>query len=136
MSPLSLRLVRLAFACLGAGIGLGVVFGLNRGQGPLWRPLHAELNLWGWVTLLIYGMAYHLFPRFAARPLASARLAWAQGWLAMAGVALAAIGWLAGALEWPLPRALLIGGGAVEWVAAALFAALIMPLLRVRTGVS
>ncbi len=135
MSPLSLRLLRAAFAWLGLGVSLGLLFGLNRSFGPLWRPLHAELNLWGWVTLLVYGMAYHLFPRFAARPLASPRTAQAQGWLAMAGVALAALGWAGGALGWPPARALLFSGGAVELAAAVLFAGLISPLLRARTEV-
>jgi len=85
--------------------------------------------------LLVYGMAYHLFPRFAGRPLASPRLAEAQGWLAISGVALAGIGWAAGALAWPMARPLLVGGGLVEGVAAVMFVGLIAPLVRVRTEV-
>jgi cbb3-type cytochrome oxidase subunit 1 len=132
MSPLSLRLVRAAFAFLALGITLGVIFGLSRSQGPVWKPLHAELNLWGWVTLLIYGMAYHVFPRFAGRPLHAPRLAEAQGWLAIAGVALAAGGWTAAVMTWPFAQPLLIAGGLVEMAAAVLFARLIGPLIRVR----
>ena len=59
MTPLSMRCIKAAFLYLALGIGLGASFALDRALGARLRPLHAELNLWGWVTLLIYGMAYH-----------------------------------------------------------------------------
>src|SRR5689334_17221445 len=58
MNILSIRCIKAAFVCLALGIGLGAWFAINRAQGALLRPLHAEFNLWGWATLLIYGMAY------------------------------------------------------------------------------
>ena len=134
MAPLSLRCIKAALLSLVVGIGLGVSFALDRRLGAQLRPLHVELNLWGWATLLIYGMAYHLFPRFSARPLAEPRLADAQGWLAIAGVALAGAGWAMSALGWSLARPLLVCGGLVELAAVLLFAGLIAPLLRVRTA--
>jgi hypothetical protein len=70
-----------------------------------------ELNLWGWSTLLIYGFAYHMLPRFAGRPIARPRLAAAQATLAIGGAAL-------------IPYALAIGatGAAAQLIAALLFA--------------
>jgi hypothetical protein len=102
---------------------------LDRAAGAWLRPLHAELNLWGWVTLLIYGMAYHMLPRFTGQPLHHPRLAAAQSWLAIGGVALVALGWLGviGAVPWA--QTILVVGGALQVLAALLFALLIGELL-------
>jgi hypothetical protein len=130
MSRLSIRLIKTAFICLAFGIGLGAWFAVDRAQGPLLRPLHAGLNLWGWATLLIYGMGYHMLPRFAGRPLVRARLAAMQSWLAIGGVALVALGWVLSSSASPLAQPLLVGGGAMQLGAAALFTLLIGELLR------
>jgi Na+/proline symporter len=130
MSQLTRRLVYAALAYLALGIGLGAAFALDRALGGPLRPLHAELNLWGWVTPLIYGLAYHMLPRFAGRPLRSARLADAQSYLAIAGVALAALGWLAALWQPALAPALRGAGGASQLIAALGFALLIGDLLR------
>jgi hypothetical protein len=129
MSQLSLRSINAAFICLAFGIGLGAWFAIDRVQGASLRPLHVELNLWGWVTLLIYGMGYHMLPRFAGRPLVRAQLAALQSWLAIGGVVLVALGWILSLGGWPLGQLLLIGGGIVQVGAAALFALLIGELL-------
>jgi heme/copper-type cytochrome/quinol oxidase subunit 1 len=132
MSTLTLRCVRAAFVCLALGIALGAAFALSRPLGATLRPLHAELNLWGWATLLIYGLGYHMLPRFAGRPVARPRLAEAQSWLAIAGVALASFGWLAPAGDTPLALWLRVAGGALQLAAALGFAWLIGGVLRQR----
>jgi hypothetical protein len=129
MSRLSIRCIKAAFGCLALGIGLGVWFALDRAAGATLRPLHAALNLWGWATLLIYGMAYHMLPRFAGRPLRWPRLAAAQSWLALGGVALVALGWVAVVGALPAGQALLAIGGALQLGAAALFALIVGDLL-------
>jgi hypothetical protein len=81
MNALSIRCIKAAFVYLACGIGLGIWFALDRMAGALLRPLHAELNLWGWATLLIYGMAYHMLPRFAGSAPRQPRLAArSRGW--------------------------------------------------------
>ncbi|MBK9940977.1 MAG: hypothetical protein U0Z44_02070 [Kouleothrix sp.] len=129
MSRLSLRCIKAALVALTCGIGLGAWFALDRSAGAWLRPLHAELNLWGWATLLIYGMGYHMLPRFLGRPLVRTRPAALQSWLAIVGVALASLGWLGLLLGWPPAQALLIAGGATQAAAALLFALLIGELL-------
>lgn len=129
MSPLSIRCIKAAFLALAAGIALGAAFALNRVLGAQLRPLHAELNLWGWATLLIYGMAYHMLPRFCGRPLRRVQMAELQSWLAIAGVAAASLGW---ALRLALPvlgQAALVAGGLAQLAAAAIFALLMGELL-------
>lgn len=134
MSAATLRLLRAAFACLAAGLTLGVTFALDRPLGAALRPMHAELNVWGFVSLLIYGVALHIVPRFAARPLRWPRLAAALSVAAPAGVAVAAAGWWAAWQRWPGARAALAAGGALEAAAAAAFIALMADLLWPRQG--
>jgi cytochrome c oxidase cbb3-type subunit 1 len=129
MNRLSLRCVKAALMCLALGIGLGAWFALDRTQGPSLRPLHAALNLWGWTTLLIYGMAYHMLPRFTSRPLLRGRIAAAQSWLAIGGIVLVSAGWVAVLAALPLAQVILLAGGALQVLAAVLFALLIAELL-------
>ena len=128
MNRLSIRCIKAAFICLALGIGLGAWFAVDRAQGVWLRPLHAALNLWGWTTLLIYGMAYHMLPRFTGRPL-RARIATIQSWLAIGGIALVSIGWLGVVAALPLAQGILLAGGALQVLAATLFALLIGELL-------
>jgi hypothetical protein len=74
-------------------------------------------------------MAYHMLPRFAGHPLRRTRLAEAQSWLAIGGVALVALGWVGVASALPFAQAVLVAGGALQVGAAALFALLIGELL-------
>jgi cbb3-type cytochrome oxidase subunit 1 len=129
MNALSIRCIKAAFVYLAFGIGLGAWFAVDRAAGAWLRPLHAELNLWGWTTLLIYGMAYHMLPRFAGRPLRWPRLAAAQSWLAITSVALVAAGWVGVTSALPPAQSVLVAGGALQVVAAALFVLLIGDLL-------
>ncbi len=130
MSQLSVRCLKAAFVSLALGISLGVSFAFERALGGMLRPLHAELNVWGWVTLLIYGMAYHMLPHFTGRALRSARLATAQSWIAIGGVALIGLGWIGAGSHLPYARVLLVSGGVLQLAAAVLFALLIGDLLR------
>ncbi len=130
MNPLSIRCIKAAFVWLALGIGLGATFAFDRALGARLRPLHAELLLWGWTTLLIYGMGYHMLPRFAGRSLRWPRLADVQSWLAIGGVALASIGWLLAYAANPVSRVLLIAGGVAQLLAALIFATLIGDVLR------
>lgn len=130
LADLSVRCVLAAFAFLALGIGLGVTFAFNRATGALLRPLHAEANLWGFVSLFIYGMAYHMLPRFMGRRLPWPALAAAQSWLAIGGVALALYGWCAWAYAWPGSRVTLVAGCALQTLAAALFALIAARTLR------
>jgi hypothetical protein len=80
--PLALSLSRptraafaVAFGFLAIGISLGVTFAVDPAKGAIYRQVHAEMNLFGWAGLLILGVGYYLFPRFAGSPLRWPRLA-------------------------------------------------------------
>ena len=51
---------------------LGVTLGLCMAAHPpllAWRAAHIHMLLLGFVTGMIFGVGYHVFPRFAGRPL-------------------------------------------------------------------
>ncbi|MEK6673702.1 MAG: hypothetical protein AABY42_09570 [Nitrospirota bacterium] len=48
--------------------------------------VHSHLNLLGWVSMMIYGVGYHVLPRFAGRPLKHPKMGETQFWLANAGL--------------------------------------------------
>lgn len=126
MSNVSIRCLRGAFFYLGVGISLGVLFAFDRPLGGLLRPVHAEANLWGFVTLMIYGMAYHMVPRFMGRAMPAPQLAEWQSWLALGGSGTTIIGWLALIYARPAARLLLLLGGGLQVLAALLFGGLVL----------
>jgi hypothetical protein len=125
MSNVSIRCIRGALAYLGIGISLGVLFAFDRRSGGLLRPVHAEANLWGFVTLMIYGMAYHMVPRFMGRPLPAPQLATWQSWLAISGSGITIAGWVALIYRWPAARLLMLFGGGLQVLAVLLFGGLV-----------
>jgi cbb3-type cytochrome oxidase subunit 1 len=44
--------------------------------------VHTHINLLGFIAMMIYGVGYHILPRFMGRPVYSARLGITQVWLA------------------------------------------------------
>ena len=78
-----------------AWLAMGVTLGALMAAHPAWivyRPVHVHMNLLGFVTMMIYGVAYHVIPRFAGHPLHARRLAIAQWLLANAGLIIMALG--------------------------------------------
>lgn len=44
--------------------------------------VHSHLNMLGWVSMMIFGVGYHILPRFMGRPLYSNKLGETQFYLA------------------------------------------------------
>lgn len=49
-------------------------------------PTHTHINLLGWMSMMIFGVAYHILPRFSGSPLYSRKLAWLHFIFAQAGL--------------------------------------------------
>lgn len=113
--------VKASLAWLAVGVTLGVAMAAH----PPWvvyRPAHLHANVLGFVAMMIFGVAYHVIPRFSGHPLHSPTLARAHVWLANAGLlamvggfALVAQGRRAGTL-------LLAAGGLASALGAYAFA--------------
>jgi cbb3-type cytochrome oxidase subunit 1 len=57
------------------GCVLGAFMFLRPGNIYNIMPAHAHINLVGFVSMMIFGVSYHMFPRFAGRPLYSIKVA-------------------------------------------------------------
>lgn len=101
--------------------------GLLLGTGVLsyaWQPAHAHANLLGFVSMMIYGVAYHALPRFRGMPFTRVRAALAQVVLANLGLAGMVAAW---GFTWPTWTFAV--AGSVTWVASVMFVALIAEVL-------
>ncbi|MBF0458111.1 MAG: cbb3-type cytochrome c oxidase subunit I [Nitrospirae bacterium] len=70
-------------------LGISSLFGIMMMASPAHLTLkfvHSHLMLLGWVTMMIYGVGYHVLPRFAGRLIKSRKAAEAQFWLANIGL--------------------------------------------------
>lgn len=105
-------------------LGLGVSLGLAIAAHPAWiiyRPAHVHLSLLGFVSMMIYGVAYHVIPRFTGHALHSRAIAAAQWWIAVAGLAGMVVGFLSLPHRPPAGRVILVLGGALSAAGAYLF---------------
>ena len=107
---------------LAAGVSLGLAMAIH----PAWavyRTAHLHMNLLGFVGMMIFGVAYHVIPRFTGHPLHSHRLAGVQWWLANVGLALFVAGFvmLPHTMFGTTARLVVAGGGALSAAAAYIF---------------
>ncbi len=86
MSRLTIMFIKssLIYFAIAALVGLEITFMPNH-LGAL-MPMHAHLMLLGWITMMIYGVGYHILPRFSASPLYSDKLANVQFYLSNIGL--------------------------------------------------
>lgn len=66
--------IKIASVYIVLGICLGIYMGVN--ENFTLRPVHAHINLLGWVALTLFGLIYHQFPNIA-----NTKLAKIQFWL-------------------------------------------------------
>ncbi len=76
-------------------LALGVLVGIAMAVHPVWtvyRAAHMHMMLLGFVTMMIYGVAYHVLPRFTGNPLRNRGAAGAHWWASNIGLALMVVG--------------------------------------------
>jgi len=105
-------------------LALGVTLGVGMAANPQWviyRTSHIHMNLLGFVTMMIFGVAYHVIPRFSGNPLYSVKLATVHWWLANTGLAMMAVGFALRAHIGRPAIPLLATGGALSALGAYTF---------------
>jgi cbb3-type cytochrome oxidase subunit 1 len=121
VDPLVVRFLRASLVWLVAGVTLGVAMAASPAL-VVYRTAHLHLLLLGFVAGMIFGVGYHVFPRFAGRPLRHPALVPVHWWLANGGVAAMASGFALRAAGVAWGPALLTAGGTAAALGAYLFA--------------
>ncbi len=109
-------------------LAAGALIGTAMAVHPVWtvyRPAHVHIMLLGFVTMMIYGVAYHVIPRFAGHPLAGRRAVAVHVWIANIGLALMVAGFVLRANGAALGTPLLSAGGTLAGIGAYIFAVVV-----------
>ena len=120
MEPYVRRFIRSSLIWLGTGVLLGVWMAVEP-SAVVYRPAHMHANLLGFVSMMIFGVAYHVLPRFSGVALRSRRSAVVHLWLANSGLALMVSGWMLRGNGIDGARLVLASGGIASAVGAFLF---------------
>ena len=98
-----------------AWLALAVSLGVGMAVYPAWliyRTAHLHMALLGFVAMMIFGVAYHVIPRFTGNALHSRTLAGIHWWLANSGLTILVIGFVVRP-HWGTNAIPLLGGGGV-----------------------
>jgi len=120
MDPFVRRFIRSSLLWLGVGVLIGVAMAVNP-AAVAFRAAHLHANLLGFVSMMIFGVAYHVFPRFVGRPLHSRRTAALHLWVANAGLAGMVAGFVLRVYRWELGMPVLGAGAVLSAGGAMLF---------------
>ena len=136
MPPLTRWFVKAALVYLVTALLLGILLQ----AGPAWAfpafrvawPTYVHILVVGWLTQLIFGVAFWLFPRYsAARPRGSERLGWASFALLNIGLVLRIISEPLAGLGHGV-GGLLVASAVTQFLAGMAFVANTWPRLRER----
>lgn len=133
--------IRTALVYLVAGVLAGALYWAHT-YWSIWPPLRAfnpiyiHLLVVGWITQLIYGVMYWMFPIISKRNMrGSPYLAWGTYLFLNAGLLLRVVGEPWRALEpTPTNQALLVLSSVFQVVAGALLVLTVWPRVRERAG--
>lgn len=86
MSPLSKNFLRASLVYFLIAAILGAVMISMKSYPAQLLFTHVHLNLLGWMSMMVFGVGYHILPRFTGRPLAYPKIGTLQFYLANIGL--------------------------------------------------
>jgi cbb3-type cytochrome oxidase subunit 1 len=107
-----------------AWLALGVTLGATMAAHPaytIYRPAHDHMVLLGFVTMMIFGVGYHVIPRFTGHLIHNRRAAEAQWFVSNSGLALMVVGFVIRANGSPMGTPVLSVGGVLAALGAYTF---------------
>ncbi len=72
---------------------LGLIMIIHPESIFYYRNVHVHFNLLGWMSMMIYGVGYHVLPKFSGKLIYSPALMKIQFWFANLGLIGMAVGW-------------------------------------------
>jgi len=93
MEPVIVWYLRMSIIYFVAGVAIGLGMLLWPSESGYYVPVHAHLNLLGFMSMMIYGVGYHILPKFSGRHIYSPQIMKVQFWMANAGLIGMAVSW-------------------------------------------
>jgi cbb3-type cytochrome oxidase subunit 1 len=125
--------LKASLAWLALGVSLGVAMAVHPPL-TIHRVAHMHMTLLGFVTMMIYGVAYHVVPRFVGVPLHHRGAAGAHWWLSNVGLALMVTGFVVRTWRPDRGTPILGVGGGLSALGAYLFVWVIWRTVDGRRG--
>lgn len=137
LTPYVRGFLRSSLVWLVVGVALGIGMAWWPADHLAYRPAHAHANLLGFVSLFVFGVGYHVLPRFVGAPLTEGQARWAmrQLWIQNAGLALQVAGWLARPWHGSLGQGLLAAGAPVSAFGLGIFVVIAWRLTGAGRGI-
>jgi cytochrome c oxidase cbb3-type subunit 1 len=132
MSKASKLFIKASIIYLLVGVTSGAIYMLKLVPQEL-ITAHAHINLVGWVSMMIFGVAYHILPRFAGRPLYSETLADIHFWTANIALIGMAVFFASTAFGFEQGRQVASIFGILQAIATYIFAFNLLKTLGVRS---
>ena len=79
------RFIIMSIVYLGISSLVGIAM-LGSENAMALKFVHSHLNMLGWVSMMIYGVGYHILPKFMGRAMHSKALGEIQFWMANIGL--------------------------------------------------
>jgi cytochrome c oxidase cbb3-type subunit 1 len=79
------RFIIMSIVYLGVSSLVGIAM-LGSERAMALKFVHSHLNMLGWVSMMIYGVGYHILPKFMGRQMYSRKLGEMQFWIANVGL--------------------------------------------------
>jgi len=123
--------LRMSIVFFVAGAVMGLIMILDPSKQGHYVTSHAHLNLLGFMSMMIYGVGYHILPKFSGKHIYSSRTMHVQFWLANAGLIGLAAGWpLRAAGSASVAAPLLVISAVLTLVSVVLFAVNILKTVQ------
>ena len=81
MDPVAKNFVRMSVIYFAISAVIGAHFMFSRVNHHQLFQAHVHLMLLGWMSMMVYGVGYHILPRFNGNPVAFPNLAIAHFWV-------------------------------------------------------
>ena len=118
----------LIYFIAGAAVGLGMIMWPS--EAGYLITVHAHLNLLGFMSMMIYGVGYHILPKFSGRHIYSPGIMKIQFWLANAGLIGMAFSWPFTIGESSLFESLLFLSALMTLISVVLFSVNILKTIK------
>lgn len=132
MEPIVVWYLRMSIIYFVGGALVGVSILLWPDESAYYTAVHTHLNLLGFMSMMIYGVGYHILPKFSGQLIYSSRIMHIQFWFGNAGLIGMSLFWpfVLRGMNVALNETLLIVSALLVFASVVLFAVNILKTVK------